>query len=343
MEPAPTTSDTEDLGLPSEGDLTAIRRLVAHLAPSEAPFRSRHGYFTPPGRPVAVLPRPDVLLLEVMRDELVTLRRFSADGEDCGLTISHRADELINEAVEEYGAENISPWEEIPEGETNASAFAVRAAEARRRGPLGPTCDRMSDEVWWRTDDVPAMIRSLRAGWHGPAEDFVRLIHRYLLASCRAIWPILPMEESRRGVEVVERYIEGRATREECRIAGWHAEGAALYLDPDQYQPDGESEEAIEVHRRWLEERRARVSSFVAELGSIPAEALLGMVRRGPEHGPLDARQVLADAAYFVDGVIGYHLIFARSHFIQANEAFLDPARLREMVGDPSSRQGLRS
>lgn len=340
MESTPMTSDDGGLGFSSEDDLIAVRRLVAHLAPSDAPFRTRHGYFTPPGRPVPILPRPDVLLLEVMRDGLVTLRRFSADGEDCGVTCSLRADEVMKDATEEYGAESIGPWEEVPQGETNAPAFAVRAAEARRRGPLGQAGDRMSDEEWWRSDDAPAMIRSLRAGWHGPAEDFVRLIHRYLLASCRAIWRILPMEESRRGVEVAERYIEGRATDEEYRIAGWQSEGAAFYLDPHEYQPHDESAEAIEVHRRWLAERRARIAVLVAEVEAIPAEELRRMVRRGPADGPLDAQQVLSDAAYFADWVIGYHLIHARSHSIQTHEAFLDPARLREMVGDPSSRPG---
>lgn len=343
MDSNPSMSDAGGLGVVAEDDITVLRRLVAHLAPSDSPFRSRHGYFTPEGRPIAVLPRPDVLLLEVMRNQLAILHRFSADGEACGVTCSDLADNLMEEAAQEYGAENVGPWEEVPEGEADASAFAVRQAEARRRGPLGQGCDRMSDEEWWRSDDVPAMIRSLRAGWHGPSGEFVRLIHRYLLASCRAIWRLLPMDESRRGVEVAERYIEGRATAEELRIASWQAEGAAFYLEPFEYEPENEDSEAREHRLRYEAERKARIRHFMADVEAIPTEELRRMVRLDPADGPVDARQVLSDAAYFAYEALDYHLIHARSHSIQSHEAFLDPVLLREIVGDPSARQGLRS
>lgn len=343
MEIPPTPSEAGDRDILASDDQTIIRRLVAHLAPSDAPFRSRHSYFTPPGRPIAFLPRPHVLLLEVARNGLLMLHRYGADGEDCGLTTPASIEDAMKEAVEEYGEGIVGPWEDVPEDEIRAAEFAVRQAEARRRGPLGQSNDRMSDEEWWRTDDVPAMIRSLRAGWHGPAADFVRLVRRYLLATSRAIWTLLPMEETRRGIEVSERHIEGRATDEEFRIAGWQAEGAAFYLEPFEYRPDSEDPEAVESRRQYEAERRTRIGPMVAQVEAIPLAELRRMVRLEPGQNPFDARQLLSDAAYFAYHCLDYHLICARSHSLQEHAAFLDAARLREIVGDPSSRQGFGS
>jgi hypothetical protein len=91
----------------------------------------------------------------------------------------------------------------------------------------------MTREEWLGSDDPLAMLNSLHADWQGDEAGLVRLTHRYLLACCRAIWTLLPMEASRKGVEVAERYIEGQATAEEFHLAEWQAEGAAFFLEPE--------------------------------------------------------------------------------------------------------------
>jgi hypothetical protein len=77
----------------------------------------------------------------------------------------------------------------------------------------------MTEEEWLASDDPIAMLEALRDHWQGEEDELVSIIHRYLLACCRVIWALLPMEGSRLGVEAAERYIEGRATREEFAYA----------------------------------------------------------------------------------------------------------------------------
>src|SRR3981081_2708471 len=55
-----------------------------------------------------------------------------------------------------------------------------------------------------------------------------RQLHRFYPASCRAIWRHLPQEASRRGVELAEQYLAGKATSEELNKFNWDVEGAAF-------------------------------------------------------------------------------------------------------------------
>lgn len=114
----------------------------------------------------------------------------------------------------------------------------------------------------------------------GEEDEVVRLTHRYLLVCCRAIWTLLPLEASRQGVEVAERYIEGRVTREEFARAEWQAEGAAFYLDPFEWPPV--EEEAIETkmaRRQYEADKRARIELLVRGVEAIPVAELRRMVR----------------------------------------------------------------
>src|SRR4051812_18573442 len=114
------------------------------------------------------------------------------------------------------------------------------------------------------------MFGVLRAEWRGGEADLVRLTHRYLLACCRAVWVLLPMEASRRGVEVAERYLEGQATREEFGSAEWGAEGAAFFLEPFEWEPPEEDPEARQARIRYDEDRRARIEPLAREVQAIP-------------------------------------------------------------------------
>src|SRR4051794_35865504 len=117
----------------------------------------------------------------------------------------------------------------------------------------------MTEAEWLASDDPIAMLEALRANGRGDEADLVRLTNRYLLTCCRAIWSLLPMEASRRGVEVSERYLEGRATRHELGIAEYQAEGAAFFLDPFEWDPEDTpcpKEYRTEVDREVKEYRR---------------------------------------------------------------------------------------
>jgi hypothetical protein len=194
--------------------------------------------------------------------------------------------------------------------------------------------DGMTAEEWRRSEDAVAMLEALRATWRGAEADLVRLTHRYLLACCRAIWKLLPMEASRRGVEVAERYIEGRATREEFGLAEWEAEGAAFFLEPFEYEPEDETPEARENRLRYEADRQARIAPLVREVEAMPPEELRRLVRLEAPDAAISPRQLLADAAYFADSAIAYPGIRPRESVIQSHREFLSAALLREIVGD---------
>src|SRR4051794_28122100 len=117
----------------------------------------------------------------------------------------------------------------------------------------------MTKSEWLESDDAGAMIeylwqrrgvspRTIDLAFGGdmtqPAlaqdesADLVRALHRFYLASCRGIWKLLPQEASRRGVELAERFIVGRASAEELNELNYHVEGAAFLID---YNTDPEA------------------------------------------------------------------------------------------------------
>lgn len=194
--------------------------------------------------------------------------------------------------------------------------------------------DRMTAEQWRRSEDPVAMLRALRATWCGEEAELVRLTHRYLLACCRANWELLPMEESRRGIEVAERYVDGRATREELGRAEWDAEGAAFFLEPFEYEPEDETPEAREGRLQYEADRKARIDLLVAEVEAMPPEDLRRLVRLEASDGDISPRPLLADAAYFADSAMTYPGVRPRGSVIDKHRKFLAAALLREIVGD---------
>ena len=64
----------------------------------------------------------------------------------------------------------------------------------------------MTDAEWTEADDAPRMIEALWHSHRGDVASLQRQLHRYYLASCRAIFRLLPQEASRRGIEMAERY-----------------------------------------------------------------------------------------------------------------------------------------
>jgi hypothetical protein len=90
----------------------------------------------------------------------------------------------------------------------------------------------MTEQEWLESGDLGAMLRCLGDGASG------RKFRLFAVGRCRPIWHLLTHEQSRRAVEVVERYADGRATRRELRRArkeAWSAWRAAFSASPEAY------------------------------------------------------------------------------------------------------------
>jgi hypothetical protein len=108
------------------------------------------------------------------------------------------------------------------------------------------------------------MITELWELYADDRQELERLLHRYYLACCRAIWKLLPDEASRNAVALAEREVNGlRVTSDELGWADYASEGAAFGID---YRTSDELP-------RWLADVEAAPH---AELRSIihPPEAL---------------------------------------------------------------------
>src|SRR5262249_13852740 len=89
----------------------------------------------------------------------------------------------------------------------------------------------MTEAEWAISNDAVAMITALPALYADDLPLFKRMLHRYYLACCRAIWKLLPDEHSRNSVAVAERYLEGQADDADMGDADWYSEGAAFGIE----------------------------------------------------------------------------------------------------------------
>jgi hypothetical protein len=126
---------------------------------------------------------------------------------------------------------------------------------------------------------------------------------------------LLPQEASRRGIDVAERYMNGAASDGELNMAIWHAENAAFNIghncDP----------EAVE---QWADEVQAIPAGELAALLHPPGVAL-----------DVDARELLARAAYFTLGTTMFPQPPGLGVGPVTNSLFLSAALLREQFGNP--------
>jgi hypothetical protein len=125
----------------------------------------------------------------------------------------------------------------------------------------------MTQAEWLHSTDAPAMLEALWEASGGDEVVLVPMLHRYFVACCRRIWRLLPQEASRRGIEVAERYLAGKATDEELSEVNWHVEGAAFNIDYNCER------EAIE---RWVAEVRAIPEDEMAARGLSSLHQRLG-------------------------------------------------------------------
>jgi hypothetical protein len=95
--------------------------------------------------------------------------------------------------------------------------------------------------------DAREVLKALLAKSHGQDEVIARDVLRYLVATGRRIWRLLPHHDSRRAIEVAERYANGLATLDELAEAEYAAEHAAFGIDYDL---------AAETVSHWIDDVR---------------------------------------------------------------------------------------
>ncbi|WP_165250916.1 hypothetical protein [Paludisphaera soli] len=185
------------------------------------------------------------------------------------------------------------------------------------RDPSRPVV-HMTEEEWLRSDDVGLMLRWFRQEWRGDEAELDRLVQRYLLACCRRIWPLLPHEGSRQGVEALDRFVQGRATDRDYS-ASYFAEGAAFYFE---YNPG--SEKVV----GWCDR--------VTRLSPRELDAMIQSPRPGDDLSP---RGLMMHAAYLVDSALCYPGLRPKES-IERYRIFLPAPLLRATLGNPFRVEG---
>lgn len=180
----------------------------------------------------------------------------------------------------------------------------------------------MNEEEWLSSDDAGAMLEFLcdrRRILSESAQDSLTCsLHRFYLASCRGIWALLPQEASRRGVELAEQLLTGKATAECVREYSRYTEGAAFCID--YAATDGDMD---------------AIAGWIAEIEALPAHELRAMLhppRTADEIGP---RELLKRAAYFADFAMIYPNLRPRRPPPVSYRPFLSAVILRQHVAYP--------
>jgi hypothetical protein len=136
----------------------------------------------------------------------------------------------------------------------------------------------------WRRKKIPLSTLPKFGGNMNRIYDSSVDLHRFYLACCRAIWPLLVQEPSRRGIELAEKWIAGEVSFEELNSFNWHVEGAAFSID---YNVEPEKIE------QWVTD--LRFSDSHRHLLHPPETA---------DH--VDPGELLKRAAYFADYAMMY-------------------------------------
>jgi hypothetical protein len=202
----------------------------------------------------------------------------------------------------------------------------------------------MTEAEWHRSDDAGAMLDflwqrrgvsphgiDLRFGGdvqesdaaEGAGDDLARSLHRFYLASCRGIWPLLPQEASRRGVELAEQFLAGEATAEQVSEYNWHTEGAAFRIDYAAAPGDAEA-----------------IARWVAEVEGMPADELRAMLHPPARADEVEPRELLLRAAYFADYAMVYPSLRPHGPPPGSYRPFLSAEVLRRHVGYPGPAAG---
>lgn len=151
----------------------------------------------------------------------------------------------------------------------------------------------------------------------GPVDPIETQLHRFYVACCRKIWKLLPDSESRSGVEVAEKWLDGNATDAELEGCDRGAEGAAFGIDYNTF-PD-------------------ELSAWILEVDAIPASELKTII-----YPPalllseIDTRELLRRAAYFAHFAIMYPAMQPKGLPPENYHLFLSPDLLRQHIQYPA-------
>lgn len=199
----------------------------------------------------------------------------------------------------------------------------------------------MTEAEWHRSEDAGAMLDFLwqrrgvapygldlrfKGDVQAPdsaeeaGDDLTRSLHRFYLAACRGIWPLLPQEASRRGVELAEQFLAGEATAEEVSNYNWHTEEAAFVVDYNTAPED--------------------IARWVAEVRALPADELRAMLHPPATADEVEPRELLERAAYFADYAMVYPSLRPHGLPPDSYRPFLSAAVLRRYVGYPGPAAG---
>ncbi|WP_331156140.1 hypothetical protein [Steroidobacter sp.] len=174
---------------------------------------------------------------------------------------------------------------------------------------------------WLSSDDAGAMLEYLfhqrRNSYNGAGEGLTRSLHRFYLASCRGIWPLLPQEASRKGVELSEQFLAGKATAEQLSEYNWHTEAAAFRIDYADADDDMD------------------VARWVAEVKALPAQELRAMLHPPSAADEAEPRELLKQAAYFADYAMSYQNLRRPEPPPMSYRPFLSAEILRQYVAYP--------
>ncbi|TQV88275.1 hypothetical protein [Aliikangiella coralliicola] len=188
----------------------------------------------------------------------------------------------------------------------------------------------MTKDEWFQCKSAPLMIEYLwtqepyvstakKFEIYPNTEDWMAYLsvemplYKFYLSSCRKIWPLLTQEESRKGIELAEKFVEGKIQWDRVSEYSWHVEGAAYcFEDPPE----------LEKINTWVKDVERDSLDLVNEL-------------RNKDIGVISTQKLLKQAAYFADHAMIYPSIQPKGLLNNEYNKFLCPKLLRKYVSYP--------
>jgi hypothetical protein len=179
----------------------------------------------------------------------------------------------------------------------------------------------MTESQWNTSDDAIAMLefafdkRGIRSdtsyhrmGYRMNAGT-VETDSGFYISCCRRIWSLLPDHETRNGVQVAEKWLDGNASDSELNARDYYVEGAAFGIDyktsPDEL-------------RQWI-----------ADVDTIPEAELYAILAPQVSDRP-DSYKLLKSAAYFAHYAIMYPAMNPKGMPPNSYHQFLSADLLRQ-------------
>lgn len=167
----------------------------------------------------------------------------------------------------------------------------------------------MTEADWLIGVDPVPMLRFLAR----PRTD--RQLQAFLAACGRNLLPLLHCPESRRAVEVMGQYLDGRATGDERADAAVESESA--------------------VYSFGVPEARAFLAAAGEQLERLPPAELERMAGWGPTPLPASGYRLLEEATYFASYLVAVDRIGPYPACLYGQRRFLSVPILRDVFGNP--------